>query len=143
MLRSGFWHFGTSGRVNAGASRSLSETRKNNENGIHDSGSLVVPISAWTNLSADDFSQLQQQFHSHCINCHGMDGAIEADVNLLSLNGVEDLEGKPELLEKLIRVLQDHEMPPEDEPQPTDAERNGDDDATAQHACGITSGIPV
>ncbi len=53
---------------------------------------------------------------THCVKCHGLDGAAEGDVNLSSLSG-ESIARDPELLQSLIDVLEYEEMPPEDEPE--------------------------
>jgi hypothetical protein len=68
-------------------------------------------------LSADDFATgLQAQFEAHCIKCHGKGGKMKGKVNLLTLKSGDDLLAEPELIETLITVLKDREMPPEDEP---------------------------
>jgi len=83
---------------------------------------LALLVGGWTELLADDDLQLRELFGSYCIDCHGGD-APEGDVDLASLNTSNDLSRNPDLLEKLIRVLRDHEMPPEDERQPSEAVR--------------------
>jgi hypothetical protein len=68
-------------------------------------------------LCADDSSSfLQSTFKAHCIKCHGKNKTIEGKVNLLALKTDDDLQTRPELLEALITVLKDRQMPPEDEP---------------------------
>ena len=59
----------------------------------------------------------------HCIKCHGQGGESEGDVNLLALSVDGDLRARPKLLEKLIVVLKDRQMPPEDEPPVPDIRR--------------------
>ncbi len=54
-------------------------------------------------------------FREHCVMCHGADGVREGDVDLFALDAVADLKSHPELLEQLVVVLRDREMPPEDE----------------------------
>ncbi len=59
----------------------------------------------------------------HCLKCHGEDdGAAEADLNLAALTE-KSLLKQPDLIRKLVDVLDKREMPPEDEPQPADADR--------------------
>jgi hypothetical protein len=77
---------------------------------------FVLVLSAGASLSADDSPALQSAFSTHCIKCHGKDGKVEGDVNLLALKSNDDLQNKADLLEKLITVLKDRRMPPEDEP---------------------------
>ena len=66
--------------------------------------------------SADDSAALQSVFSIRCIKCHGKNGMVEGEVNLLALKTNDDLKSQPELLENLISVLKDRQMPPEDEP---------------------------
>ena len=64
----------------------------------------------------DSPGALYAAFKSHCIKCHGRDGKVKGKVNLLALKSDADLLARPELLENLVAVLKEHEMPPEDEP---------------------------
>lgn len=64
-------------------------------------------------LQADFNSALNQ----HCIKCHGKDGKVKGKVNLLELQKSGGWQKHPELLEDLIGVLEDEEMPPEKEPE--------------------------
>ncbi|MBC8190507.1 MAG: DUF1592 domain-containing protein [Puniceicoccaceae bacterium] len=66
-------------------------------------------------LAEESFAALRLEFDSHCIKCHGKAGKVKGKVDLLALKSDNDLLSKPELLEKLLTVLKDHEMPPEDE----------------------------
>ena len=67
--------------------------------------------------SADEASALlHSTFRTHCIKCHGKGDKVEGEVNLLALQSNDNLQARPELLETLITVLQDRQMPPEDEP---------------------------
>ena len=62
-------------------------------------------------------------FQEHCIQCHGRDGKIKGDVNLLELKDLAALGRRPELLGKLVEVIDFEEMPPEEEPQLEPEER--------------------
>ncbi|MCA9032881.1 MAG: DUF1592 domain-containing protein, partial [Planctomycetaceae bacterium] len=86
------------------------------------SGSFSVAADA--ELTSDDaFNQvITPLFLEHCVACHGIDEEVSGDVDLVTLKQ-ETLVRSPELLRKLIDVLADHEMPPEDEPQPSDSQR--------------------
>ncbi len=77
---------------------------------------FALPFALYFPLLADDSSALQSALQTHCVKCHGNDGRLEGKVNLLAAKSDGDLRARPELLEKLITVLQDREMPPEDEP---------------------------
>lgn len=53
---------------------------------------------------------------THCAKCHGAGDKVEGDLDLAQLTAT-DLPRKPELLRRLIEVIDLEEMPPEDEPQ--------------------------
>ena len=53
----------------------------------------------------------------HCVRCHGQD-ATEGDVDLTSIDR-ESLTQNADLTQQLTHVLDNREMPPEEEPQPT------------------------
>jgi hypothetical protein len=93
-------------------------------NAVTTSIALVLSIGLSSSLVADDSATLlQSAFKAHCIKCHGKGGKHEGKVNLLTLKSRDDLLARPELLEKLITVLKDREMPPEDEPALQDGKR--------------------
>jgi hypothetical protein len=75
-------------------------------------------------LVADDFSKvLRSAFQAHCIKCHGQGGKIKGKIDLQSLKSSTDLQARPKLIETLIAVLKDREMPPKDEPSLPDEKR--------------------
>ncbi len=53
----------------------------------------------------------------HCLRCHGADGELEGDLNLLKVRDVDDLKKNAKLARSMIDALDLKEMPPEDEPQ--------------------------
>jgi hypothetical protein len=59
----------------------------------------------------------------HCFRCHGEAGKVKGKVDLLAHTTRNDLLDHPDLLADLVRVLEDREMPPEDEPPLSDAVR--------------------
>jgi len=78
---------------------------------------LILFFSLSSSLLADDSSAfLQSAFKTHCIKCHGKNEKVEGKVNLQALKSGDEFLGGPELLEKIVAVLKDREMPPEDEP---------------------------
>ena len=78
---------------------------------------LALSVGLSSLLAADTFSTvLRSAFKAHCIKCHGNGDEPEGETSLLGLESDEDLEARPQLLEKLIRVLKNREMPPRDEP---------------------------
>ncbi len=83
-------------------------------------------------VAAKDF------FARYCTDCHGPKKS-KGHVTLHELG--DDLSGArdPELLDKLLDVLESHDMPPEDEDQPSNAEREAvlkwvDDGLRAENA---------
>lgn len=85
---------------------------------------LLLSAGLSSSLLADEpASALPLAFKAHCIKCHGEDGKVKGKVDLLALKSDGDLLVKPELLESLLGVLEDREMPPEDEPPLQEAKR--------------------
>ena len=80
--------------------------------------SISVPLNA-----EDSFIGIHSALESHCIKCHGKDGKVKGKVNLKELKSGNAFSSEPELLETLIKVLKDREMPPEDEPPLSEAKR--------------------
>ena len=70
------------------------------------------------------FSAVQQVMVKHCIKCHGHRGKVKGDVNLMELKTVEVLKERTDLLETIIEVIEEGEMPPEDEPQLSSADKH-------------------
>ncbi len=58
-------------------------------------------------------------FQKNCVQCHGKEDKVKGKVNLLKLASADDLTTDPELIQDIIFALEDGEMPPEDEPQPS------------------------
>ena len=77
---------------------------------------LVYPLSA---EEVEPF----ELFERHCIKCHGQSGKVKGKVNLLELENLADLKAKPSLIEELVGVLEDREMPPEGELQLAEKDR--------------------
>ena len=74
-------------------------------------------------LADDSLAGINSILDSHCIKCHGEGGKVKGKVNLKELRSANLLSSKPELLESLIGVIKDREMPPEDETPLSDSER--------------------
>ena len=80
----------------------------------------AYPLFAFLNLLGISLSMLAEDsppallsaFKVHCIKCHGKGGKVNGKVNLLELKSFDDLLARPELLETLLTVLKDREMPP-------------------------------
>ena len=76
---------------------------------------LIIGLTV-TSAADDSLAKLQSTFRAHCVKCHGKGGKFEGKVNLLALKSSDDFRTRPRLLERLIAVLEDREMPPEDQP---------------------------
>ena len=86
--------------------------------------SLIFLIGSSMHLYAtDSLKGIHTVLDSHCIKCHGKDGKVKGKVNLKELKSSNALSANPELLETLIKVLKDRDMPPEDEPPLPENER--------------------
>jgi len=79
---------------------------------------LLIPLSSG-NETAPFNAVIAPLFQKNCIQCHGKDGNVKGKVNLLDLATVDDLTADPEFLQDILYALEDGEMPPEDEPQPS------------------------
>jgi mono/diheme cytochrome c family protein len=59
---------------------------------------------------------LQPLLETHCIKCHGKKKKAEGDINLFRLSSSRDLLRTADLLPMMIKVIENGDMPPEDEP---------------------------
>ena len=63
---------------------------------------------------------VMDSFQKHCVECHGLKGKVKGQVDLLAYTGAEDIKKNPELLQRVLEVIDFGEMPPEEkEPIPT------------------------
>ncbi len=80
---------------------------------------MLVCAAACSPLQAadvDPFTKLvAPALQSHCAKCHGADGELEGDVDVLALHR-DNVTADLDLLQRLVDVLDLEEMPPEDEP---------------------------
>ncbi|MEM7387752.1 MAG: c-type cytochrome, partial [Verrucomicrobiota bacterium] len=72
----------------------------------------VSPGNPAHKLPAEAFQAIMAQ---HCHRCHGGE-KTKGKVDLVALQQPDDLRQHPELMETMVSVLRDGEMPPEDEP---------------------------
>ena len=73
--------------------------------------------------SVDDFNgRIQPMLKKYCYECHGRK-ETEGKVKLTEISSWKDLEKSPQLIEKMIEALDKNEMPPEDEKQPSETQR--------------------
>ena len=59
---------------------------------------------------------------TYCVTCHGGD-KVKGKVDFVKIGHADQLDAQFEVWAKVVELLQDLEMPPEDELQPTEAER--------------------
>ena len=64
-------------------------------------------------LAKKDFS-IEGTFMAHCVECHGANGKVKGEVNLLSFTQGKDIKSDPELLQTVLEVIDFGEMPPEE-----------------------------
>lgn len=80
---------------------------------------LLLTYPTW----GQESQGLQSLLKQHCVRCHGENDEVEAELNLLEFaNGRREIKD-PHVLQVLIQVLENREMPPAEEPQPTDLDR--------------------
>ncbi len=72
---------------------------------------LCLVPSLWAEGGA-----LSSAFKDHCTKCHGEKGKVKGKVNLLELKDDSALLANPDLIHDLIEVLDQQDMPPEEEP---------------------------
>ena len=84
---------------------------------------VLLQIFSGTSFADDSLVRINSILDSHCIKCHGEAGKVKGKVNLKELQSANLLSSKPELLESLIGVIKDREMPPEEETPLSDSER--------------------
>jgi hypothetical protein len=79
----------------------------------------VANVNLCTQAAAQDIfpAVIRPLLATHCIKCHGQQKKVEGKVNLFRLDSSRDLLRKPDLLPAMIRVIENGDMPPEDEPQ--------------------------
>ena len=76
-------------------------------------------------FAEDAMRELTASMKDQCFRCHGGE-KTKGKVDLVALHDGEDMEvgDRLDLLETIIEVLENGEMPPEDEPQPTEKQRD-------------------
>ena len=84
-------------------------------------------VFAQTELTAPDLatfkSSITEFMRKHCVACHGPD-VQEGDVRLDTINGNLVAGDAVDLWKDVLHRLETGEMPPKDEPQPSEAERD-------------------
>lgn len=88
---------------------------------------LLLPLALCNFTAAraeDPVAKLQPLLQTYCVGCHGEGGESEGEVDLTLLKVRADATGDLHLLRRLLDVIEHNEMPPEDEEQPSEAERH-------------------
>ena len=80
---------------------------------------LVASVTANAEKISDFGKDIKPILQNYCYDCHGLK-KTKGKVDLTNYNTWSDLEKNPELIEKLIDVLDKNEMPPEENKQPSD-----------------------
>ena len=76
-----------------------------------------------TNLQADEFDKfLKPLFASKCVDCHGKK-KTKGKVDLYKINNEAQLLAHPKMIKEMIEAIDANDMPPEDEPQLSQANR--------------------
>ena len=90
---------------------------------IQQGGLLLLFVSIHTVPKADEFDQfLKPFFTKNCVKCHGGE-KVKGKVNLKEIANDKQFLANPELIKELIEVIDAADMPPEDEPRLTEAQR--------------------
>ena len=90
---------------------------------IQRGGLRLLLVSIHTVPEADEFDQfLKPFFTKNCVKCHGGE-KVKGKVNLKEIANVKQFLANPELIKELIEVIDAADMPPEDEPRLTEAQR--------------------
>jgi hypothetical protein len=76
---------------------------------------FLIPLLVGTTQAAIGDAALTL-FKSRCVKCHGKDGKVKGELNLLEIKTVEQLTGDFERLKTILEILDASEMPPEKEP---------------------------
>lgn len=84
---------------------------------------LLTGLLLPANSNASDFPERALPFlETHCLSCHGGE-KTKGDVDFSTIRTMTDAAADPDLWEAVSILVEDGEMPPEDEPQPTEEER--------------------
>lgn len=77
---------------------------------------IALGLAAAPGAVRAEASDIVPVLQQHCISCHGKDGKVKGEVNLLEAITNNQFSANPEMLANIIRMVRDREMPPEDEP---------------------------
>jgi len=84
---------------------------------------LVAPAAPRADTEQPTFvKDIQPLLAAHCIRCHGPEKP-KASVNLAAFTDERAVQRQPKLWRRVLKQLETRAMPPEEEKQPSDAER--------------------
>ena len=83
---------------------------------------LMGSFGASSKSKTASFEQVQPLFAKYCYNCHG-DEKKKGDLSLQAFKSEADALKEEAVWEKVLQNVKTKEMPPENKPQPSDAER--------------------
>ena len=85
---------------------------------------VLLALSSSSIAFCDQFNSfLKPLFEQNCVKCHGGE-KTKGKVNLKEIETKADFLAKPELIKELIEVIDFADMPPEDEQQIADDQRD-------------------
>ncbi len=70
-------------------------------------------------------AEIRPLFERYCYECHGVADVLEGDINLAAMKNWDEAVKHPKTWQKVAEMLGNGLMPPEDDEQPTAAERRG------------------
>jgi mono/diheme cytochrome c family protein len=76
-------------------------------------GILILLLAGTTQAASSDATLAL--FKSRCVKCHGKDGKVKGELNLLNIKTAAQLSGDLERLQTILEALDTSEMPPEKE----------------------------
>jgi hypothetical protein len=103
-----------------------------------DAGSASRPATTMSAAEREFVQTAAPMFKQFCSDCHGETKA-KAQLNLARLSSEPNLGSLFKTWEKVIAMLEQKEMPPEDEPQPSNAERNNSSPVSARRLTNLSA----
>ncbi len=82
---------------------------------------ILIPILSFAALAQGFEEEVRPFLEKHCLRCHGGE-KTKGEVDLSDIKTMSDAESRSELWEAISFVIEDREMPPEDEDQPSKEE---------------------
>ncbi|MEO0416911.1 MAG: DUF1592 domain-containing protein, partial [Verrucomicrobiota bacterium] len=87
-------------------------------------GAILAALCLSVAIGNDSFESAVKPFlDKHCVACHSGD-KVKGEVDFSTFQTMTDAQRDPELWEVVAAVIEDEEMPPSKEPQPSEAERD-------------------